>query len=290
MAGRGVPLPAHEHGEAPLQPGQQLARREQREAPRGQLQRQRDAVQPPADLRERLGVFPTFRPEARPHRGGALHQELTRRKPQKIRGREAVVVRDRLRVRGGQGRHPPHDLARECQPVPARRQHIQLRTGRQQCPRELRHRRHHVLAIVQHQQRRRGAQARDHGPQARLGIRRTFGLLAEPQRRGHGRGHQGRVRQWCQLHEGNFLREGGEELGRHLQDEPRLADAALAGQRDEPGTAERLEHFLDCLLPADQRRHGTRQGSGSQERGVGVLGAESWVLGAGCWVEGSAEC
>ena len=104
----------------------QFARRQDLDAGGGQLDRQRQAVQPAADLDHRAGVFRRQR-EVGLDCGGPLDEERNRCAVHQ-RGRREQRARRRQR----QGRDRELLLAVDVERQTARRQHLECRTGVQQ--------------------------------------------------------------------------------------------------------------------------------------------------------------
>ncbi len=137
---------ALEPGQQPepvVQPVHQLVDPERPDPGRGHLQGQRDAVQPAAELRDRLGV-PGVEGEPPGGRGRPRHEQ-----PDRVGPRHRGRVRP---VREFQRRHTPEGLAGDVQRLAAGRQDPQPGRGPQQHLGQLGGLVDHVLAVVEHQQ------------------------------------------------------------------------------------------------------------------------------------------
>jgi hypothetical protein len=211
---------------------------------RGQLDRERQSVQPAADLGDRGGVR-LVQAEAGQHRGRACHEE-----------RHGGIAGDRRqvrppRIRQRQRRYRIGVLAAQAQRRPAGGEYLQRRTGGQQV-------RHvwpgveQVLHVVQHQQARRPEQV---VAQRR---RRPSTRLAQPERLGHGAEQQPRLGDVGQRHE---LRYETGFAARELQRQPRLAAPARPGQRQQAHIRPLHEaaRGRQLALPPDERGERHRQ-------------------------------
>ena len=194
---------------------------------RRQLDRQRDAVQPPADLAPR---------PARSSRS-ARSRGCDGAAPARRRGGTAVVARERRRsgrclsgpavasdgTRQTVSPATPSALAaggQDAQAGAAPQQRLGQRgAGVEQ-----------VLAVVEHQQQAPGGQRR------RSACRRAAGPAARARRARAATacGHERRVGQRRQLDQPDAVRVVGRPARRRLQRQARLADAAGAGQRQQP--------------------------------------------------------
>jgi hypothetical protein len=141
---RCVPGSAGEQREAVVEPGQQLVDAERTHPSGGELQRERQAVQPPADGRDRgrgVGV------QDEPRCGG---RGSLREQPHRARGAHRVEI-----ARGPwqlQWWDLPEHLARHRERLPARGEDPQARCGPQQFAGERGDRVHDLLAVVEHQE------------------------------------------------------------------------------------------------------------------------------------------
>ena len=153
-------------------------------------------------------------------------------------GRGTVVEQlDRRPVVGHAERVDRHDvLAGNAEAVPARRQHDSVGGPGQDQLDQLGGGIEHVLAVVQHQQRRRPAQVLDDP-----GRQVTAGAIVEAERRRHRPDHRLRASDRRQLAEHDTSGEAIGDGRRRVQRQPGLADSTRSGERDEPGPAEQLD-------------------------------------------------
>ena len=225
-----------------IEAGVQLGRGHHPQPGRGQLDGQRDAIQPPADPPGHLGGrhVPGQR---HPLGGGAVGQQ-----PHRLAGpdRRGVVAVGR----GAQRRHPVHPLPADAQRLTAGRQQRQVRAVPQQRVGELGASVDEVLAVVQHHQ------------QAALADRlhqrirhRAARLQADAQHIRHRHRHQLRVAERGQVGEPHPLPSAIGQPGRHLQPQPGLARPARPSQRHQPRGAHQRPHRGQLHLPADEARH-----------------------------------
>ncbi len=224
-----------EQPEAVLEAVQDLHRREGAQPHRGELDRQRDAVEPPAQLHH--GVAVAVRElEVGRHGGGAVEEE-----------RDGVVVRGVAGPDLGgwcrQGRHDEDLLALDPERVPAGGQDAQAGCGGEQLAGQHRAGVGEVLAVVEHHQQPLVLQV---GGEVAGGVR---GDLAELEGVGHGVGEQLLVVESGQLHEPDAVGEGAPHLGCHPQGQARLADPTDAGQGEHPAARQELPG-LRQLAPA----------------------------------------
>ena len=203
-------------------------------ARRGQLDRQRQPVEPAADLRDRAGASSSTKPVA----GGPRSRD-----EQLDRG---GVARGARRLGQGQRRDRVLVLAVEAQQRPARDQHLQRRRRRRAAGDDRRGR-VDVLEVVEHEQR----PARREVVAERLDDR-PIGALGDPERVARSRRRRARGPRGRERDEVDAVREAVREVGRGLDREPRLARAARPGERDEPDVvAAQQRHDL-----GDRRRAG----------------------------------
>jgi hypothetical protein len=205
-------------------------RREVPHARRGQLDRQRQAVELVADLRDHAGV----EVQVRSHRVCPLFEQRGGGRQFERRHRELV-------------------LAAQPQRAAAGHQEGGLRAAQQQGVDE-RHRRGEVLEGVHHDERPRPGQA----PGQQIGQLRP--RLHYADHLGQLGPDQGRVPQLAQRDEEDAAVEEPPNLGRGLQCQPGLADATRAGQRQQPD--------LGVLEPLDDARQlaGAAEEPGGRDR------------------------
>ena len=259
VPGRLVAGAAGEQRQAALQAGQERRRRQEPAPGGGQLDRQRQAVEPPADRFHRRRVRLVQR-ESGAHRLGALGEQAHGV------GAERVVLvlegwsrRDGA-LRVGPGRYPQRRhlegvLCGEPQHRPAGDQHGEARAGRQQV-RQRQRGRQHVLEVVQHQQQALGA---EEVSQQRQG--RPIAGAGEAQRRRQGGEHQRRIFERRQGDEDRAVAEGGEQARRRPEGQAGLAHAARAGEGEQAHAPARqpVADRRHLPLPADEGRRRDRQ-------------------------------
>ena len=243
LAGQRRPVAAGQQPKAVVQAGGDLLDRQHVHPRRGQFNRQRDAVEPVADLGHgrRLLVGQTERPEGslrsldeQPHRR-VLHQLLG--------WREVAEVGQRER-RQAQG-----DLTSDTQKFAARGQDAELGTRPQQPLGERRASVDQVLAVIQHEQERPGAQVLRQSSRERSAT-----PFMEAEHQGHRLRHHGRVDQRRQFHQPDAVRVPWQDIGRNVQGEPRLPDPRRAGQGQEPRGPQQAGDLGLLVLTADKTR------------------------------------
>ena len=225
--------PRGEQAEGVVEAVRDLLGRQHAHARRGELDRERDAVEPPADLghgrrvarrqreRRRRGLRPL---DEQLHRLGARHR-----------------------------RHEPRRLAAHAERLAARRQHREPRAGAQQLLGELRALLHQVLAVVEDEQ---------HPVAADLGHeqleRRRAGALGEVQHGRDVRGERVAVGERREVHPGDAGEVGG-RAQRRLAGESRLAAAAGAGEGQQPRRAHEARQVVELAVATDEARQVNRQ-------------------------------
>ena len=172
--------PAGQHAEPLVQPRGQRLRGQQPDPGRGQLDGQRQPVQPAADLRHRPGVF-VGQLEARGNGVRPLHEQAHRGVPLQVR-RVAADPGGRNRQRG----HRELMLPGQAQHRPAGDQHYQAGSSGQQLSQQ-RSGAHNLLEIVQRQQQPPGPQVR-----LQVGDQRASGSVQAQPRGDRGRHQVGR--------------------------------------------------------------------------------------------------
>ena len=222
---------AVEQVEPLAQARQQLCRREDGRARGRELERQRQAVEAPAELGH-LG---------RRHEGG-VHAA----RPRDVE-RDGVLLAERRHRIGGLAAQPEAFAARHQQRRAVDRAQLFDRAGG---------RSQHVLGVVDEQQDAPVAQplrerARPGGRIRRDGARDLPGDLRRVAHRGEG-------------HEVHAVGERVRRLGGSLEREVRLADAAGPGQREQAGAvSQRRNHRRELGMPSHERR--------GRQREAGVL-------------------
>ena len=237
-----------ERVESLLHPSQQVAGMEQRQTGGGQLEGERHAVQPRAELPDGARVL-CGQCELRVRLLGSLEQERDRRHA----GQGVEVARSAL----GQAEGPDRDdllAAHAKRRLAGHEDAAQWRRGRQLG--HLRRGVEHVLEVVEDQQH---PPLPHEFPQA---DRRRDALLRHAQRAGDRRRHPGRIGDPLEPHEEHPVREVLEHRVARGERQPRLAGAARAGEREQAyvGPQQPLAHGGDLALAADQR--GGRSGQG----------------------------
>ena len=214
----------------------------------GELDRQGDAVEVPADLDDGRRVR-VAHAKRRQHRRGALDEEPHRGKRDRLLAITRLAgVRDRHR------RHRVDGFARNPHRFAARREDGHPWRVAQQPLRQPRAGLEHVLAVVEDQQHGPVAQVRDE----RVDDRQAA-LLPDAERRRDRLRHEARIRDRRELDEPRAVGEAVEHVGRELERQPRLADAPGAEQRQQARPLERLPRFVELVLAPDERRRLNRQ-------------------------------
>jgi hypothetical protein len=233
-----------------VQAGRKLVERHGAQPRRGQLDRERQPVDAPADVGDEPLV------EHEPGRGG----------------RRAVGEQ-----RDGGGRVQRADgrqrLPADRQRLPARGEDAQAGAAGEQAIGEPRRRHDDVLAVVQDDQRVPGGQRVE---EARLRVGGHGAAVgerggAEPERAEHRGGERVGVTERGQLDEPRRdVRAGG-----HLQREARLARAAGPDERHEPVAGQQLLGAPQIVVAADEARAGRRQvTAGTARRGRWGIAAQ----------------
>ena len=226
------------------QPRQQLRRREHGRARSRQLERQRQAVEAPAELGHLGG-----RHEAGVHAARPLDIEL-----------DGILLAERRHgIGAGLAAQPEAFAARHQQRRAVDRAQLVDRAGR---------RSQHVLRVVDEQQDAPAAQplrqrARPGGCIQRDGTRDLPGDLRRVAHRGEG-------------HEVHAVGERVSHLGGSLERQVRLADAAGPGQREQAGAvSQRRNHRGELAVPSHERRGRLRERARCGTAGQG--GRRRWV-------------
>ena len=235
-AQRSLPLgkvdrPFHLESEPFVECLEDAIRREDDEARRDELDRERQAVQATADL---------------PHRRKRVGLE------DDAAGR-GELDEQRLRIVHGQRRETEHVLARQLERCPARGEDVEVRNEVEQTCDVPRGRRE-VLEVVEEEQRARAAERVRDGLDERSARR----LACAHRARDLGK-DEGRVRDRGQADQVNRSLDGGR--CRRLQGEPTLAGSTRAGDGHEPhvGAAEQRLDRRQVVLTADESMMQRRQ-------------------------------
>ena len=132
-----------------------------------------------------------------------------------------------------------------------------------------------MLARVQHQQQ---APA---GERLRDALRRDCAAAKiEPDRCGNGGGHEAGIGDWRKLGQPHAVGKLRQEPARRGESQPRLADAAGAGQGNEPVCCGKAQDLAENVIPADQLGNRLRQVRRRRLRGylsVGMGFAWGWA-------------
>lgn len=236
------PRPSGEQPEPVFEPGGDLLDRQHLGPRRGQLDRQREAIEAPAQLDDCADVGAGDRkPRLRERRaldeepyGGRLVGQLWRDGVRRVRQREGLHLED--------------DLTRDTQRLPARRQDPERGGVAQQERTDLGRCREHMLAVVEHQQERSGSQIVD---QDLGGGPRRF---PKAQHRGDGLRDDRRVGNRRQFHEPDPIRERVEAIRGGLDRQSRLPRAARSAEGDQVGPGQEALDLSHLRFPADEAR------------------------------------
>ena len=226
-----------------VQPRHDLLDAEEAHACRRQLDGERKAVEPPAELSDRRRIL-GCQGERRRHQPGALDEE-----PDGLGPRQAIR-RLLVFVRHAERRHLERALARDVEALAAGRQHREPRTRAEQRLDEFRTRFDHVLAVVEDQERLAAGERGGHEFAGRPG-----GVLVETHRGRNGLRHEPRVRDRGQLDKPDAARIALPELRTCRQGEPGLADPSGAEERQHSMRAEEAIDIAELLLTADEAGH-----------------------------------
>ena len=213
-----------------------------------ELQRERDAVQTAADFGDGDGVV-VGDPERRLRCSGAVDKELHRGK----RGDRIGVYRGGRRRRC-QWRQRIDALATHIQGFAARHQDCRARSRPQQALRELGARLHEVLAVVEDQQQ----VPVPHELQQRVDDREP-GLFLHAQHRRHRLRHETRIVDWSELDQPRAVGKRVEGVGRHLERQPGLAEAAATQQCQQACLGELFSYVDEFAFAPDEGRELLRQ-------------------------------
>ncbi len=214
----------------------------------GELDRQRDAIQPVADLRDVRGVV--LGQVKRRLRGDRALDE----KPCGVRLGDFRKRGFALRIGNDERRQRIRRLAANVQPLAAGRENLYARQRLQQFRCEFRAGVDQMLAVVEDEQQPAvGAM-----PDQRL-RRGTARFLLDPQRGGDRLRHQFRICKRRQFDQPHAVGEIIERVGCDLERQAGLAEAAGADDGDEPCSAQQFPDLAQLTLAADERRDLLRQ-------------------------------
>ena len=238
---------AREQPEAVVQAGGHAIDTERDDARRGELDRERDPVEAPANGGRRrrdaaLGNVPWL--------GGTCprHEEPDRAVPEDV---FHVLVVFRWHI---EWRDPVDVLAGDSQRLAAGRQQRDAGAGAQQCLGHAGGRLDHVLTVVDDQQELPGAdRARD------TFVRHGARNVREAERTRHSGRDKLRTRQGAELGDEYAIGKSRQKVPRDLQAQSRLADAAGADQADQSMFGGQGRDFCEFDLSTDQFRHRLRK-------------------------------
>ena len=228
------------------QPLIDLLRGQHRQPRRGQLDGQRQPLQPAADPGHRRHVRLGHR-EPRHHLRRPLGEQPHRREPRQLRQCELLPG-----VGCSQRRDRQHHLAVDNQRFPAGGQHPQPGRRPQQQVGQLGGRVHQVLAVIQNQQQLPPGQI-----VRQRGGRRVAGPVLQAQDTRDGLGHQRLLPQLIQPDQPHPAGKRPRQPGRGPQRQPGLAHPADPGQRHQPGPRQQpldLGHLITAADEAGQLR------------------------------------
>jgi hypothetical protein len=232
---------------------------------RRQLDGEGYTVELVADSGYRRGVA---RGEREVGQAGAVREE-----PHGIVGHQVFGGRDPV-LRKGERAHPPDDLPRDAQGLPARGEYAQARAGGEERVGEVGGGLDQVLAIVHHQQRLAVLECLDEGLE-----KRTARLLAHPEDAGHRLRNEAGLGERRELHQPRPVRIGRDDAARCLHGQPRLARTAHSCQGQKPGCGEHPPGLGDLASAPDE----TGQRGGQI---VPAMNHRRWPTGGGQVVAG----
>lgn len=234
--------PTCEKPEPIVEPRRDVLRRHRAHARRRELDRERQPVQAPADLRDGGGIV-RGEIEVGTHRARPLDEQPHRFHPRHLFDPSIVGFGNAERSQ------TPANLTGDIERLATRREHLHIRAGREEPVDDLRARVDQVLAVVEHDE--------EPPPQQVVGERLAdvpAGLLAHPENVGHRFRDELRIRQRSEVDKPSAVGKVAEKLGPHLQREPRLAHAAGSRERHEPGLGQRIADAGDVVVPPDECR------------------------------------
>ena len=263
LASHGRAGAAAEEAEPILKPVAHLARAQDPEARRGQLDGEWHPVQPTADLDDRSDVRFVER-ELRAGAPRALDEQLDG-----FESRHRLEIGWSVFAGHAQRRDPERHLSLDAERLTARRHHHQRRAATQECRRQGGALSDEVLAVVEENQNTVFVDRAGEG----VGDRRSE--MDQPDRLRDGGADLVGVPDGSQIDEPDAPGMSVETLGCHLEGEPRLAATPGASEGERPRPIQFVADALDLVEPSHHRREahgqvGSRGVEGS-ERGV-VLG------------------
>ena len=237
---------AGQQGETLVEPGVQLGHRHDSQPGRGQLDGQRDAVEPPAyPAGHRSGVLVPG--ERRPLLRGAVSEQP-----------HGLGVADRLRsvILGWciEGRNPVDTLPGDAQRLAAGGEQHGVRAALQESVRQLGARIDDVLAVIQQHQEVLPPDGVNEG------VGRGQALVHwYAEHVGHGDRDEFRVLQGREVHEPYPVARAVQEPGCELEREPGLARATRAGESHQTRSGQQPAHLAELSLAADEAGHLDRE-------------------------------
>ena len=251
---RGRARAADQHREDVVQTLGQLADGQHPHLGRGQLDRQRQAVEPPAYLHT-AGALLVGKPERRKHQLRAVLEE-----PDRV-GLPDGGRRRRTSLRQRQRRYRPAALPVHAEHLAAGREDRQGGTSAEQLPGKICHSGSQMLTIVQDDQHRAVAHMlRD----CRHGVLPRAVRHADPPR-DHLADDAGII-QWREIHPAHALRVGRAHSARSGKRQPGLPDPPRPGQGQQPAARQAVNHIPQLPLAAHQRSQPHRKPLGDQRR------------------------
>ncbi len=246
LATFGVPIGSGEQAKALVEPIENLSRRQRTGTGRREFQRQRDAVETPADAHHRVDVV----------RG---HRELGRCQLGTFDEQADRIVPVRLLDRGldvgqRQRRHPVERFAGDTEPFPAGGQHAEVRAGGQQISTECRGGTDDLFAVVEHEQHPLSADVLGHRANQRGSSDPRDGetlrdLVDE---------HVG-IANRTEFGHAKTVGEVAEEFLGDAHRQPRLARSPGSGQRHQPMLVEQTHHVAQFACSTDEARQLRRE-------------------------------
>ncbi len=237
--------PSRRSSRRPRSRSRRSAARQEPEPRGGQLDRERQAVEARADVGHRLRVV-VGEQEVRPRLLSPLDEEAHGRGADDVRRRERPVAG----LREGERRHREHLLAPDLERLPARHENLQSLRALEERG-DVAGGLHHLLEVVEQEQNvprpeLLGERLAQVLPAGDAGSDRLDERLERP----------GSVAGVRQVDEVDAVGEAVAQIGRGLDGEPRLADAAGAGESHQAHArgAEVLADREQVELPPDQLR------------------------------------
>lgn len=227
-----------EQPETGIEPVQDLLQREHAQPHGRELDGERDTVEAAADPRDQLAIA-FLDGEARQYGGGPVGEQR----------RRLPVPWFLAAVRQRQRRDHQYLLAVRSQDLPAGHQDPQLRRRGQQAARERGAGGHQVFAVVEDQQQPLVVEVVDESRQP----------VTQAENGGDGARQHRRIGDARQPHQPHSVGESAPQARTHAQRQPRFADPAHSGERDQPGIGEQPLGLGQLTATADETRQLGRQ-------------------------------